>query len=589
MKKSLFLIWVLLAMSCSEDDSASSKLTVTIQPINSLDVTISWIFEGADGQTLYRIVLDGETLEDAYKGNDYTFNVDNNKNYNGVLFAISENGDETFKEFNFSTVGNDIWFGNYTIDSQAKANSFNYTKVTGTLGITRANVTHVRNLTSLVEVGNLIISDSHLRSLEGLENLQIISNGFIVSDNRYLDDISAINGISPSIKNLWIQGNPNLSSLGGISMNENSVSVRITESVIENLDGLSDMNSLESLRLLNLPNLTSIAGLSNVSTIAREIELKNLPSLLNLQGFISIENLDIDLKIIDLNIESFTGLNSLKNAKRLILENLPNVQNLEGLSSLEMVEGDFIVDNLPQLQTTSGLSNLHTVTESVEFTNTPNLSSISDLSGLVTVGKNLEIQSLALNSLNGLQNLTEIGRTLTLRDVDVSNLNELQSLTVLGGLSLSDMGIQSLAQLNNLETFHNTAGRLTLINLPNLTSLDGLGLLSGVRGSLIFKNLPSLSNFDALTNIQTVIPWYSGGFNFRVENCDQITNLDAFSNVISSTNYGFFSGNIKDNNALTDLCGIRPFILSVDNIFWITRGNAYNPTKNQMINNACSL
>lgn len=312
MKKILLLIGLVFGISCSNDDNNGSKLTITVEPINSLDVTISWSLEGGDGQTLYRIVFNDETIEDGYNGNQYTFSdIQNDTNYSGVVFAISENGDDTFANFNFTTKG-DVWYGDLYIGSPYEADNFNFRVVTGVLNITL--VEDMTKFTSLEQVGDIVLSRLPITSLSALGNISSFTNRFgtiAINNCPNLNDVTALSNLASSMSGIIIRDAPSLDNLNGLGM-VNGGSLVLENTNISSLQVLNNVTQLNRLRLVDVPNITSLTELN----IAGEM---------------------VDLTLSRLNLSNLNGLNSVVSIEHFEISSLEGISNLDGLDSWNSV------------------------------------------------------------------------------------------------------------------------------------------------------------------------------------------------------------------------------------------------------------
>ena len=329
MNKTLLIIVTLFAIACNKDDE-SVKLTVTVQPIESLDVTISWNLEGGDGQTLYRIVFNDETIEDGFNGTQYTFTgIENYTNYSGVVFAISENGDDTFANFNFTTKG-DIWYGDRSISRPYEVENFNLKVVTGRLQIW--GVDDLSSFSSLEQVGALEIRNSEASSLQGLHNISTFTSttGAVkIKDCPNLTDVSALSNVASQMISVDINDAPSLSDLTGLGL-QNNGNLILVDCNVSSLQVFGNLTQLKRLRLIGLENLSSLAPF-NLSGDMLVLILDDLPSLTNLNDLNSIESFEY-FELNDLDITSLQGLDSWSAVNYLRIFRCDQLENLDGTS-----------------------------------------------------------------------------------------------------------------------------------------------------------------------------------------------------------------------------------------------------------------
>jgi len=145
---------------------------------------------------------------------------------------------------------------------------------------------------------------------------------------------------------------------------------------LNNVTGIEDLSGFENLatisgnplRIMNCENLTSLDGLDNlVSVNGFGIQLENLQSL---QSISALSNLSGDLssiRLINLNsLLSLEGLNSIESSSSVQLNYLNSLTNLQGLNSLREVKRSFILNNMDNLITTNGLDSFEAVATSYD-------------------------------------------------------------------------------------------------------------------------------------------------------------------------------------------------------------------------------
>ncbi len=185
------------------------------------------------------------------------------------------------------------FYGNTYIGSQADVDAFNYTEVTGDLGIFSGSaVTNLDHLSSLTSVGGYlnIQQNSAITNLDGLSNLTSV--GFLSIQSNYaltnIDGLSNLTSVSGPIR-IWsnfvltnIDGLFGLTSVEYLSILGNSS--------LTNIDGLSGLTSVVGLDLIidNNAALTNVDGLSNLTSVGRSLEISNNSALTNLDGLSSL-------------------------------------------------------------------------------------------------------------------------------------------------------------------------------------------------------------------------------------------------------------------------------------------------------------
>ncbi|GAB5400625.1 MAG: hypothetical protein Aureis2KO_22100 [Aureisphaera sp.] len=575
MKKliNLFAI-ILLFIACSSDDdndgnaeNGNLTLTVTVNETSEQNAVISWTLEGNTSPVVYEIVLSGQTVREGYTGSMYNLNgLEETTTYNGVVFAIEQNGNQTFANFEFTTSLDLTHAGHYVVDTQEKADNFYFTSISLDLLIT--NVTDISNLASLESVRNLYISDSNLENLNGLENLTNLNEGprkIVITNNQNLEDVSALQGIRDQIDWLEIKDNPNLANLDGLGLSENADRLYVENMAIENFDGILSPANVWSIWLLDLPNLTSFEGLNNIETIGW-FRLEDTPNISSFQGLNSLQALNDDL-YVDFPISSLDGLDNLQSAKSLIFDNLETLTSLNGAPNLSTIDGDLRIVDCASFADIGNLDNLQTVVGWLEFKNLPLVNELSFPS--LNFTRKLNLEDLAISNLDGFSNLIEInggGFPETFQLIDLPNLN-------------------SISGISNLQT---NTGRFELNNLPLLTSLEGFNLVSS--GGLELLYLPNVSDFSPLNSLQYTT-WINLG------SLDQLENMDDLSNLVDSVNEKSIYFYVGGNTNLTDFCGLTNYMqntvvsdLSGGFPEYSVFGNGYDPEEWQIESSTdCSL
>lgn len=343
MKKIIFLLSLFITISCSKSDNTPDSdnttnitFTVIVDSVSSYEATISWTRPtNSEGSTIfYRIILNNETIVEDYQERTYTFtDLTDQSNYNGTVFSLDSNGNQTFAEFSFNTPLSLVHKGNYVINTQQKADDFYFTGITGSLTIQGPSVTDLSNLSVLTYVGQAIqvVEATSLLRLDGLENVTSIDpssqssnfNRIRLRDNPVLEDINALSEYCRLTNTISIEFNESLTSAGleAIKVNQHIIYLEILRNhLLTNLNFLSEVETAEGRFLIfSLSNLTSLDGLNNLRSVVEPdfslvlsgLILSNLPSL-----------------------QSLEGLNNLQTSSHVGIALLPLITNLDALSSL---------------------------------------------------------------------------------------------------------------------------------------------------------------------------------------------------------------------------------------------------------------
>lgn len=115
-------------------------------------------------------------------------------------------------------------------------------------------------------IGSLVIAQTNITSLKGLESLKFVKNGFTLNINEELENTNGLENIE-EIKDLWIHGNSKLNSINAF---ENLKSINylfiINNKSLKNLNGFNNLESINELGI-NDSSLESLLGLNNLNQI----------------------------------------------------------------------------------------------------------------------------------------------------------------------------------------------------------------------------------------------------------------------------------------------------------------------------------
>lgn len=265
-----------------------------------------------------------------------------------------------------------------------------------------AGITSLAPLAQLTKVGGgLIIANTSLSTLEGLEQISIVENSIEIIGNPSLADIEALSSISGEI------GQP-----GG------------------------------GLRIIDNGSLTSLTGLSNVSSISGSIDISNNPSLTSLSGLDGIASAT-DLLYITGNssLSSLSGLGALTSVHSIYIQGNTALGSLSGLGGLSAIPGSVTIYDNPNLADLNGLSGLASIGNNLQLAGNASLSNLGGLSALSQVGGQLSIVgSGTLSGLGGLEDLSTVGAGISIFENDaLTDISALSGLSSVGDvINISD-------------------------------------------------------------------------------------------------------------------------------------------------------
>lgn len=475
--------------------------------------------------------------------------------------------------------------------------------------------THFKSLYNLGRIGgDFKITDSFvvLTSFDGLGRLRSIGGNFEISDSKgsCLNKLESFAGLG------------NLETIGG------SFKIVLSSEYSE----------------YTLSSLVSFSGLNRLMSIGGDFEINSsfsanrtsnyfLEKLTSFKGLDRLETIGGNFKIISsqtsLFLVSFSGLSSLKSIRGNFEINSSNSLNrlasFEGLESLETIGGNFkiissampdpttnMTHSLNSLSSFGGLNNLISIGGDFEINSSAStsgaysldaLSSFEGLENLKTIGGNFKLtssvattakasSSLPILKFNGLNSLMSIGG-----DFEINSSASNPNTSPTGGTASSLSFVSSFSGLESLERIggdfriiafskSNYNVYCTASSLDRLSSCRGLNGLTSIGGDFEIKTsatnpkhypLNKFSSFIGLENLESV------GGNLSLSSLVALTSIDGFSGL---RNIGK-SLSITDCTKLIDFCAIENIMQTMDFGYTVS-GNAYNPTKEQILNGQCS-
>jgi len=351
--KKCFLLLLFLNLACGTNDDSNSDNTIEVQVSEITDngATLHWTVPSnaqPDISVVYKVILSGEIIADNLTARTYTFTgLNENRSYNGSIFALDSNGNETFTDFSFTTLKNPIFNGALVLNTQEQVDNFYYTSVLG-ITIEGENITNLDGLESLEFVHHfIIINNTSLETLEGLQNVQTDNNysqqltRLIIDSNSQLEDISQLSDFTKKCKLLEISDCPILTSLDGLELAEN-MSFRFENIGINNLNAFVNTEKINRLAIDGLNNITSLAGLESV----QELLVLNIIGCQNLSSLNGMGTLDriTGFGLIDNDlIVSLDGL-SFSNTSDSMAVAIRDNNNLSDFCAIsEWVENNYLI------------------------------------------------------------------------------------------------------------------------------------------------------------------------------------------------------------------------------------------------------
>lgn len=378
---------LLIITSCNVDDEISENLPpanfeISVFNITDRSASITWT-EATDpeGQTVsYEVIFNGQNLNYTENHRRYTFTGLNPESlYTGEVVA-TDGEKRTNIDFQFTTqeFTPKIHNGYVLLTTQAEVDNFGaqrYNIINGALEIkTRygpmTDITDLSPLRDLQEVKDyLLISDSSLETLQGLNNLKRVGGYLGISYNQKLKSLEGLEGLHTIIGILSIYTNPELVDLAPLESVESIGEIRIgANEKLRNIRLLLNASYVDHIYIYDNPSLEVVEGFEKLKNIKYDLEIYKNPNLISIPKFeelISVSyglyiNRNNKLKNIDFpKLESITyGLEIIAN---------PMLTELTGFNNLSSVDHHFYIWNNERLTNFCGLIPYVTHSEKGEF------------------------------------------------------------------------------------------------------------------------------------------------------------------------------------------------------------------------------
>jgi hypothetical protein len=279
-----------------------------------------------------------------------------------------------------------------------------------------ASLQGFNSLQSLVRLH--VFSSSSIVSLSGIDNLQVADN-ITLFMNSSLTDISQLSFLV-NVNLLDISNNA-LSSLSGLeNLQTVGNDLEISNELIENFNDLSSIETIGgSLRIRNnvqLYDLTAFSGLE----LLEDLILIGSPLLSNLSGLENLQNISGRLRIgfnpglIDLSV--FSNLNSVRDFD--IYDN-ENLASLSGLENLQLISNRLLINRNTSLVSIDALNDLSTAQiNEVGIVNNSNLAVCNNQFICSTIADSSVLKSLYNNDV-GCNTLLEVETSCLLASTDI--------------------------------------------------------------------------------------------------------------------------------------------------------------------------
>lgn len=348
---------------------------------------------------------------------------------------------------------------------------------------------------------------------------------------------------------------------------------------------IHDLSSLSSIQYVGLnlivglcPDLQTLDGLDNITQVARQLVIVQNEKLIAITSLQQVQGQYLSLSIMENGaLENLDGLESLKTLASINISENPSLKNIQGLTGVEQ-SGEVRIYGNPQLTELTGLDNIEYVNLGLYIQHNAMLMNLDALSNLKSIENELIISDNAsLMHIDGLNNVENWSRSIViLNNAVLENINALSPIQDASSISINDNpSLENLDGLSNLKSVNT----LSLNNNKLLTHVNPLRNLK-VVGTMTINNNQNLSDISGLSSLESV------AVNLNLKGNDALSNLEGLNQLrIIGRDLS-----IQSNSALTDFCALQPELIAEGLIGgYNVRDNAFNPTKNDLIDGNCSL
>ena len=232
----------------------------------------------------------------------------------------------------------------------------------------------------------------------------------------------------------------------------------------------------------------------------------SITSPLQLERYEEIEEIEGDLIIENLEINSLNGFNNLKKVNTIIIKNNSNLHTINGFNSLNQMKNLEISRN-DSLENIYGFFKFFTKVSKIDgyikIEHNKKLENIRFLKGISYVGSSFYLHHNNLKSLNGLEDLIEVNASLSLSSNQIKDLEPLYNLKKVNGmlglaynLLISLRGIDNLVEIS-VTKWGNEYRSIAIQRNKNLKDISSLqNIISNTNHCII--NL-DLQNQDFIT------------------------------------------------------------------------------------------
>lgn len=306
--------------------------------------------------------------------------------------------------FSFTVVKSQCNQATIALYSQAAVNGFKHqygcSVINGTLDIRGEDIVNLDSLIQITQTGQLLIHQTSLTNLDGLNNLKKTTGGIDIEFNNVLTTLSGLNNVDIVQGNLFITDNPLLLSLNGLN-GIDSVREQIwvkRNNMLQNLTGLDNLISAQNILLEQNPALFSFEGLGNLTTLRDGFKSTLNQSVTHMGDFGKLKHVGKIFFIIyspllqsleGLKIESIDG-GTIAGGEGLYISQTA-IKDMKGLEHLDHIDGRLYLYFNENLKTLTGLENLRFVGGHFGIEDNHILNSLDAIADLEYIGGEMEI------------------------------------------------------------------------------------------------------------------------------------------------------------------------------------------------------
>lgn len=234
----------------------------------------------------------------------------------------------------------------------------------------KGNVTNLNGLKNLASAGGLRIEKTSLTSLEGLENLKIITG---------VDGVKQFTG-------------------NGIAIGENKKLISLKG--LDNLTTIGTNNYNSDFIIVGNPVLSSLKGLEKLFSVEFGIVVRNNNSLSSINSLSSLESIGTLSITENHNLESLKGLDNLKRVDHLLILNNKNLTSLFSLFRLKKIDSYLDIRGNKILTSLGGLNNITSIGKDIDIADNSSLISLEGLENITEIGGKLNIGRYSRNGID---------------------------------------------------------------------------------------------------------------------------------------------------------------------------------------------